>query len=141
MTLSTAEIIRSKKHIFVIFSLVIFLSGAVVGCCLSAVLHIRLFDPMREVHQAREDFIDKTAALATTPEKQAELKEFIHQYFWTQGQKKFASFQQDFINELQNLQQEVKKYIPESKYDTYERYTGELEESMRKFPPPPPPPR
>ena len=43
MNLSTKEIIKSKKHVFIVLSLLIFISGTIFGISMGAILRIRFF--------------------------------------------------------------------------------------------------
>lgn len=139
MTLSTTEIIKSKKRIFIILSIIIFVSGVAVGGCLSSFVISRLFHPMRELHIVRETFIDSTAALAATPEEEDELKEFIKHFFMWQNKKMFKEVQKRSLDSLYQLQTEVEKRLPGDKVDIFERYLKTYKRDFQRFRPPPPP--
>ncbi len=139
MTRSTNEIIKSKKYVFLILSIIIFISGVVFGLCLTTLFRMHLFDPMRDFHKARHDFIDNTAALANSPEKESELKKFLRDYFWQKNNEKFAELRQQSVSDISNLKYEIKDKIPEAKMKQFEQYLEKMKESIIRFAPPPPP--
>ena len=138
MTLSTTEIIKSKKCIFIILSVIIFVSGVAVGGCITTVVRFRLFHPMREFHMLRETFIDNTAALAATPEKEDELKDFIKHFFIRSNKMIFEEIQKKSLTNLFQLQTEVEKRLPEAKAETFKKYVENYKQELQRFRPPPP---